>query len=235
MNQKRFTIWYFLLSVVFIVLENTGSAWPSFIAKAFIIPSLMLFYHLSVRGRYETIHRLIMSGLFFSWIGDMILQTEDLGLPLSVPAGLLFLLGLCSFLVTHIIYIIGFSLPAGRNTIFRSRIWSLVPVVLFGFIMLYYLYRSLGDMKVPVIGYTVIILTMLSAAINRYGKVNGLSYILVLIGAILFVLSDSLIAINRFQERINFAGVLIMITYVAAQYLIVRGSIRQTITVEIKA
>jgi uncharacterized membrane protein YhhN len=232
MNQKRFTIGYFILSVIFIILENTNSAYPSFIAKALIIPSLMLFYHFSVRGRYETIHRLVMSGLFFSWIGDVVLQLIDLPTELGISQDLLFIGGLCAFLVTHVIYFIGFSLPRGRNTIFRTHIWGLVLVVLYGFIMLYFLYRSLGDMKVPVIAYTLIILVMLTAAINRYGKVNGLSYILVLIGAILFVISDSLIAINKFHMKINFAGVMIMLTYVTAQYLIVRGCIRQTIGVE---
>jgi uncharacterized membrane protein YhhN len=68
---------------------------------------------------------------------------------------------------------------------------------------------------------------MLAAALNRYGKVNGLSYILVVIGAILFVASDSMIAINRFIEKFDFARVLTMACYITAQYLIVVGSIRQ--------
>jgi len=72
-------------------------------------------------------------------------------------------------------------------------------------------------------------LLMLLSALNRYGKVNGLSYILVVIGAMLFVISDSLIAVNKFHMKINFAGVMIMITYVTAQYLIVLGCIRQNI------
>jgi len=84
-------------------------------------------------------------------------------------------------------------------------------------------------MKVPVILYMVIILLMLLSALNRYGKVNGLSYILVVIGAMLFVISDSLIAITKFHMNINFGGIVIMITYVAGQYLIALGCLRQNI------
>lgn len=229
MNQKRFTLWYFAVSLIFIILENTHLVIPAFIAKALIIPSLMLFYHFTVRGNYGFFHRVIMTSLFFSWVGDVALQFADGNILTSASAELFFLIGLGSFLIAHIIYFIAFNIPGGKNSIFTTRIYQTVLVLIYGFIMLYFLYRRLGDMKIPVIIYTAIILLMLLSALNRYGKVNGISYVLVVCGAILFVISDSLIAITRFQMKINFAGTIIMITYVAAQYLIVLGCIRQNI------
>ncbi|MGD0341839.1 MAG: lysoplasmalogenase, partial [Bacteroidales bacterium] len=71
------------------------------------------------------------------------------------------------------------------------------------------------------------ILTMLVAAINRYGNVRKPSYILVLCGAILFVLSDSLIALNKFGFPFIFSSIAVMSTYIAAQYLIVAGILKQ--------
>lgn len=232
MNQYRFTLWYFAVSITFIILENTHFALAALIAKALIIPSLMLFYHFSVKGNYGAFHKIIMLGLLFSWFGDVSLQLGEVNLHFNFDPDLLFIVGLATFLITQLIYFIGFSLPKGKNLIFSSRIYQTILVVLYGGIMMYYLYRSLGDMKVPVIAYMVIILLMLLSALNRYGKVNGLSYILVTLGAILFVISDSLIAITRFHMEINFAGILIMITYVTAQYLIVLGCIRQNIIVQ---
>jgi uncharacterized membrane protein YhhN len=170
-----------------------------------------------------------MLGLFFSWLGDIILQLGDTEFAIKNSIDYLFIGGLASFLITQLIYMIAFSLPKGKNIMFTTRVYQIILVILYGAIMLYFLYRSLGDMKVPVIAYTVIILLMLLSALNRYGKVNGLSYILVVIGAMLFVISDSLIAVNKFHMKINFAGVMIMITYVTAQYLIVLGCIRQNI------
>ena len=73
-------------------------------------------------------------------------------------------------------------------------------MVLYGWGILCLLSDGLGDMKLPVTIYTVVILSMLLAAINREKKVNRQSFLLVLAGAILFILSDSLIAINRFEQ-----------------------------------
>jgi uncharacterized membrane protein YhhN len=229
MNQKNFSLWYFAVAIIFIVLENLHFGIPALIAKALIIPSLMVFYHFNVKGKYDLFHRLIMTGLFFSWLGDVTLQFANNDVPTAISPDLLFMGGLGSFLITQLIFLVSFSLPKGKNLIFSGKIYQAFLVVLFGAIMLYFLYRSLGDMKVPVISYMVIILLMLLAALNRSGKVNGLSYILVVIGALLFVISDSMIAINKFHMKFNFAGVMIMITYVIAQYLIAIGCIRQNI------
>jgi uncharacterized membrane protein YhhN len=232
MNQNRFTLWYFAVSFIFIILENLHFVFPALVSKALIIPSLMIFYHFTVRGNYGLFHRVIMTSLFFSWVGDVALQFADGNILTVASTDLFFLIGLGSFLIAHIIYFIAFSIPRGKNSIFTTRIYQTVLVLLYGFIMLYFLYRRLGDMKIPVIIHTAIILLMLLSALNRYGKVNGISYVLVVCGALLFVISDSLIAITRFQMKIDFAGTIIMITYVTAQYLIVIGCIRQNIIIQ---
>jgi uncharacterized membrane protein YhhN len=104
-------------------------------------------------------------------------------------------------------------------------------LVIFGSGMIWFLYNRLvtdsGNYRVPVIVYTIVILGMLGAALNRYGKVNGVSYMLVSLGAFLFVLSDSMLAINLFYENFDFARILIMGSYVIAQYFIAIGSLRR--------
>ena len=82
-------------------------------------------------------------------------------------------------------------------------------------------------MRLPVILYTIVILAMLAGAINRIEKVKKVSYSLVLAGAILFVISDSVIAYNKFVHQFDTSGIVIMSTYVSAQYLIVAGYIIQ--------
>lgn len=89
------------------------------------------------------------------------------------------------------------------------------------------LFDGLGVMKVPVAAYTVVITAMLLAALNRYGKVGRVSFLLVAAGAALFVASDSLIAINRFHTKLDHATLSVMSTYVIAQYLIVRGCLSE--------
>jgi uncharacterized membrane protein YhhN len=68
---------------------------------------------------------------------------------------------------------------------------------------------------------------MLAGAINRIDKVKKKSFWLVLAGAILFVISDSAIAINKFSYKFEYSGLVIMSTYIVAQYLIVTGYINQ--------
>ncbi len=62
-------------------------------------------------------------------------------------------------------------------------------------------------------------------SLNRSGRVGAMSFKLVFVGSLLFLLSDTMIAFNKFHSDIPMAGFLIMITYIAAQYLIMRGLI----------
>jgi len=68
---------------------------------------------------------------------------------------------------------------------------------------------------------------MLAGAINRKEKVNLMSYTMVLTGALFFVISDSVIAINKFSHKFESSETIIMSTYIIAQYLIVAGYIFQ--------
>jgi len=229
MKQNSFTLLYCCLGILFIILDGLNLFIPSLAVKALLMPSLIFFYHSQIRGNYNLIHRLVMSGLGFAWIGDISLLFLNEQKNFLISTDDYFILGFIALLLTQLLYIMAFNLPKGKNTIFSTRIYQTLIVLAYGCILIWYLYYSLGDMKVPVILYAIIILSMLLSALNRYGKVNGVSYMFVVIGAIMFVLSDSMIAINKFHIKFDFARTLIMITYLAAQYLIVLGCIRQDI------
>ena len=94
--------------------------------------------------------------------------------------------------------------------------------------LFYLLKDGLGEMLIPVVVYMVVILTMAVTAFLRKAKVSPLSYNLVLIGAICFMLSDSILALNKFYQPIPWSNVSIMITYALAQYLIVIGILKST-------
>ncbi len=231
MKQNSFTLFYLCLGILFIFLESLHFRFLSLILRALLMPSLIVFYLTQIKGNFSFFHRLIIFGLGFSWIGDVSLQFSNAGLDFLITAETFFNTGLGAFLITQILYIVAFSLPKGKNTILSTRIYQTLIVMAYGFILIWYLYRSLGDMKIPVMLYSIIILLMLLSALNRYGKVNGVSYMFVVIGAIIFVLSDSMIAIYKFHIKFDFARTLIMMTYLAAQYLIVIGCIRQDIII----
>lgn len=220
MNFRTHTILYFAAGIAFMVLEAIGAVWTGIAVKTLIIPLLIWLYLRFIRGYGNRFHNLIIAALIFSWLGDITLQLTPFGESY-------FLLGLGSFLVAQLIYMMAFLNTPGKNTLFFRKIYLLVPVALYGWGILCLLSDGLGDMKLPVTVYTVVILSMLLAAINREKKVNRQSFQMVLAGAILFVLSDSLIAINKFIQPFELARIAIMSAYITAQYLIALGCTRQ--------
>ncbi|MCX6253732.1 MAG: lysoplasmalogenase [Bacteroidia bacterium] len=221
MKTLVLSILYFLTGFFCIVLQNQSSFFTGFVTKALIIPVLIILFIANLRQGLNRLNRLMFAGLIFSWAGDVILE-------FSQRNGDLFILGLVCFLLAHIMYLTAFFLTPGENVIFRNRIYLLIPVLLYGVGLVFFLYNDLADLRLPVILYSIVILTMLAGAINRIEKVNRVSYFLVLAGAILFVISDSAIAINKFSYHFESSGIVIMSTYVIAQFLIVLGYIKQT-------
>ena len=73
----------------------------------------------------------------------------------------------------------------------------------------------------------LIILAMATSAFLRQGKINSSSYNLVFFGALTFMVSDSLLALNKFYLAFAFADFSIMLTYALAQLLIVKGLLLQ--------
>lgn len=219
MNFRIHSLLYFCTGIIFIALGTIGTVYPALLTKILIIPILIWLYLRFVRGQWNRFHRIIVSALIFSWIGDITLQ-------LTFLREDLFLVGLGSFLIAQLLYMVAFFTTKGPSILFRKS-YLVLPPVLYGVLILWLLWDGLGDMTLPVIVYCIVILAMLSAAINRKGKVNPQSYQLVLFGAILFILSDSLIAVNRFKQSFELASISIMTSYITAQYLIVLGCLRQ--------
>ena len=69
----------------------------------------------------------------------------------------------------------------------------------------------------------LVILSMATAAFLRQGRVSKLSYRLVFFGAIMFMVSDSILALNKFYQPLPYSNIWIMFTYAIAQYVIIIG------------
>jgi uncharacterized membrane protein YhhN len=81
----------------------------------------------------------------------------------------------------------------------------------------------LGALQIPVGIYTLVILGMLLTVLNRWRSVSTPSFAFTLFGAVQFVLSDSMIAINKFAMPFVGASYAIMLLYAFGQWLIVEG------------
>ena len=146
-------------------------------------------------------HWLIITALVFSMIGDATLHW--------------FLIGLSAFLIGHVFYAIGFF---SRASFTKLRTAAVIPIIIYGAVFTMQLVpalKSSGDsaLILPVIAYVIVISLMLWSAILTGNKLAAL-------GSFLFVISDSILAWNKFIDSFGLAEPLIMITYYGAQFLI---------------
>lgn len=217
---KSLSVVYFLTGIVFTIIQNQSSFYTVLLLKGLIIPILIVLLLVNTKSLKDRFLYMMVAGLIFSWAGDVILEFSQKSEQLFIP-------GLISFLLAHLMYLTVFIKTPGRNSILKNKVWLLLPVIVYGIALICFLYPDLGTMRIPVFFYAVVIFTMLGTAINRIEKVNSASFYMVLAGAILFVLSDSAIAVNKFGHPFSSSGFVIMSTYILAQYLIITGYIRQ--------
>lgn len=77
------------------------------------------------------------------------------------------------------------------------------------------------ELRIPVLFYSAAITIMAFTGLNRNDNLAGYNHIV--LGVLLFVVSDAVLAINMFGEGVKYGGVIVMFTYILAQYLIVEG------------
>jgi uncharacterized membrane protein YhhN len=234
---------YFLAAFIDLLSETYGNETLQFFSKPLLMLFLMAYYISTVKGR-NAFHYLILGALTFSWLGDIALMFVA---SIAHPGTLMgvhkspdyFLIGLGCFFVAHIFYIIAFTQVTDRSIkpLLPSRIWIIIPLVIYAGALLSILLPNIYAnersrfLVVPVTAYALAIGTMVALSINRYKRVNDRSFALVFGGAVLFLFSDSIIALNNFVRPLPFAGLLIMSLYIVGQYFIVRGCIEEFIFV----
>lgn len=168
-------------------------------------------------GAKKANYKLIAAGLLFSWLGDIFLLIKS-------ERPVFFIAGLLSFLITHAFYIVYFlSIKSAAPSLLHRRPLYVLIVAAYGFALGWLLLPRLGGLKIPVVFYAVVICSMLLCSIHSYLKVKKTAAKYLVTGAVLFLLSDSLLAINKFHEPFFLAGFWIMLSYCAAQYCIVKG------------
>jgi uncharacterized membrane protein YhhN len=176
----------------------------SYVIKILPILSLSLVSICCIPGRKG---KYIFTALLFSAVGDIFLAME--GNRYFIP-------GLCAFGCAHIMYISAFL----NNIILkRKRSFLVLFFIIYGLIIELLLIPHLGKMFIP--GTIYLFLLAFSGISSVIGKYN---YFAVIPGTMLFMISDSIIAVNSFLTQIPHSSFWIMLTYFPAQLLITYGS-----------
>ncbi len=175
------------------------------ISKPTLMVCLIMYYVLFS----PKAHPLILMALIFSMMGDLFLL---------FPSG--FLLGLAAFLVAHVFYSF-FFLKQLETWSKKHNLTLLALALIMGGFWSMLFPESMQDNWMAVLAYSLVLCSMLFLAINRKSSLSG--YLWVVLGAILFVMSDTLIAIEQTMPDQKVISLLIMILYLSAQYLIIEG------------
>jgi uncharacterized membrane protein YhhN len=215
------TIWIILFALVLLtdlvaVYLNNESL--RLITKPLLVPLLAIYLLLQTNPAKSSLKVWVFLALFFSWVGDLMLLFEDRG-----PN--FFLLGLSAFLIARVFYIVFFHNIRMREYI-RGNALLLLLVIVYYSVLISVLSPYLGNMKLPVRIYGVVLSFMLMLAMHTMLGKNKKAALWMTMGAVLFVASDSLLAFNKFFASFDNAGLIIMLTYGLAQLFITEGAVR---------
>lgn len=157
---------------------------------------------------------MLAAALAFSALGDLFLELHQLG---RFGPATLFLLGLASFLAAHLSYIALFAPRAALGGTPPLRRLGTFLIAIAVLVMLKVIFPYLGAMRLPVTAYAFVLGVMAITAQRSYFR--GMAAL----GSVLFVASDSMLALAHFRGPFLLSGPLIWFSYYAAQVLIALG------------
>jgi len=170
------------------------TAWP--VIKPLPVLVMALWVASAARGRAAW---MVVAGLVLSLVADVVIERS-------------FLAGLAVFLLAHVAYVAAFLM---RDTTPRPLL--LLPVLVWGVLMVWRLWPGLGGLRLPVIVYAAAIAAMVWRAA---AAAAGAGEWITILGALLFAASDSILALDKFHRPLRGASVPIMALYWAGQFFI---------------
>ena len=183
------------------------------VSKPFILLSLLGFYVLAARSP----SRAIILALLFSWLGDVLL----------IPKGVKwFTAGGISFMISHVLFIVGYLKDIDFNRI--STLLFLL-LALFFIVTVSYIFSKLKPHLPKALFYPMFFYLLINGAMNCFAIFRCVSFtsaatIITAIGAALFFISDSSLFFVRFNKESRLkTHFLVMLTYSIGEFLIVLG------------
>lgn len=210
MSKVKITFFVFVLvsvlEIVGIILEIPILV---YIFKPLIISSLLLLYVFSLPKRLKW----YVIALELCFFGDVLLMFEG---------ELFFIFGLVSFLMAHFLFI-KIVIGSIKKTSLKTIVTAIIPFLGLFSLLILTLKDSLGALFLPVVIYGLTIATFGIVSFIDYLGTKSMKSLLMLVGAIIFMISDSVLAINKFYAPAPIFEITVMITYVLAQYFIFKS------------
>ena len=206
-SQKTLLYIFAAFAIIFIAALPFQPYPGNFVIKAIPAISIAVLALIAVNRMTD---KLLFVSLLFCAAGDVALELE---------AGKYFIIGLGLFLIAQILFIVTFSRDFKMQ---KSRIPIIVVLAIYAIAIAIIMTPSLKEMAIPVYVYLIVITLMGIFAALRAAKNKFTLY-----GALSFIVSDSIIAINKFMTPVPTVDYIVMITYYLALFLIVYGFLKE--------
>lgn len=205
---------FIFISLVQIYSQIIASDFVNYISKPLIIPSLLAFAFFVAKSQNQKLEIKLLLALLFCWLGDclLILQKIDANF---------FIYGLIAFLIGHVFYIL-INLKS-ISKINSKDFLAFVPMLMWA---IFLLSNIKSGFLVPIFIYSIALCGLYFTGLLARQKFSKNHWVILFIGIILFIASDSMIAINKFIMPFESAGFFIMLTYIIAQFMIVWANIK---------
>ena len=214
MKLSKWLMPFIWVSVIHLFAHAADLDFLDQLTKPLLMPMLALYFWKSCIS--TPLNNFVFAALFFSWLGDTLLI-------FAYYNELFFIAGLIAFLIAHITYVLmnlNFVNDGNSRLVFK---WPALFFILYGVLVFSQLLESLGALTIPVAIYTSVICIMGITAFGRINRTGNLDYRFVVGGAGLFIVSDTLLAFNKFNAPIGSAGLWVMLTYLIGQFLLIEG------------
>ena len=185
------------------------------ISKCFVVPLLLAVYMAGGEHKYI----FIIPALVLGWIGDVLL--------IQIEKKSHFILGLASFLLGHVCYVITFAqilglFGSGATINVPSLVIFTAPTILLAMVV-FRLIKPTKEMFLPVLLYMTVLLVMSFFGFQVFLFHPGIAGLLILSGGFNFMVSDTILAYYTFRKLKLWGAVLIMVFYILAQAEIIIG------------
>ena len=212
MKKRSYYIACIILLLVVFALDSygivSGDKTYRYIFKPMITPLLLASYLVSAKR----VNRIYVLALLIAFLGDIILLNSE---------NIYFLLAVLSFFIIQLLYII--ILTEDIKSYKRRDIYlAPLPFIIVLLSVIVLIYKNLGEFLVPILFYGIIISIFGTLSFYNYLRKRSLASLLLFLGAFFFIVSNAMSVIERFFLFNRDLAVIIMITYVGAQFLISR-------------
>ncbi|MEJ5961769.1 lysoplasmalogenase [Pedobacter immunditicola] len=217
-QYKAFSLLFLLIFIVQLFVTLYSPPTFAIVLQAGVLLALIVFFvqKTKLKGRF---HKRLFTGFVFTLLSGILLLFP------SVPS----IYSWTCFLLVHLFYIRAFYLDfrSAQELDKKNARSAILACTVLGMGFYIYLRPFLESLRLPLMLFTFVSCMMLMMAVFRNLRVNQESFNLIFAGVLLFVLSNSLLALHLFTGSFPLAELWITSTYLAAQYFIVKGGVER--------